>query len=753
MLHTLNVAQTGLKASQTQVENVMNNIANENVAGYKKRSVDVSERGHADGRITGRGIYVNGVSRTTQVYMYQNLIVEQARLSSLEELNTTLADIEAIFKETDTAGLSVDLNNYFKSIENLRTTPHSEIYKNDILNNANSIILELQKTYESIERKEDLMLDNTKELVSKVNSILREIGNISEKIEKNTYGNPNDLLDKRDALEKELAQYIDVEISRDELYELKIGGATAVRFSTNVHEINLVEEYKPQKDIYALKDASNHTVTTGINGDYESSFTLDSTDPVQAEVQTMDINGTVDASGQVEFLGTTLAIAAGSNGAAVATAIDTNKAAIIATWNTNNPDREINDITVVGNQLTLTYENTEGDMPAIGNASSNGIEFTGSLETTKGLVDSLTYTLDGTHSVTVTIGEIITDAAGNPVDFDGSGAPIGEVNHNNIIQALVHQINEEREIGAKITAYNGQYELDEDGNKILTTNPNHSKYQDPATLAPANPNNPGFADRYLVIEANVDGEKGSFVGELLVNEADATKNTRSYEERNSSVSKDAIDDIHLEIYDKEIEVNGGALNPLLNNLKTDSGNNLISEYKEKLDQFARQLVNMTESYIENSNQTYIYGNTNVNESYDADKAVQIDLFEGASVKTLSFNERSLNTITQEKLDYLAELQWKEDINFDGTGQNSQSFEEYYRTLRVKVADDREGIIFKEQAQSTVKESLQTNYDNIVKVDKDEQLVELIKFQKAYEANAKIITVVDEMLETLLGMKR
>jgi len=39
------------------------------------------------------------------------------------------------------------------------------------------------------------------------------------------------------------------------------------------------------------------------------------------------------------------------------------------------------------------------------------------------------------------------------------------------------------------------------------------------------------------------------------------------------------------------------------------------------------------------------------------------------------------------------------------------------------------------------------------VDKDEELIELIKFQKAYEANAKIITVIDEMLETLLGLKR
>ena len=780
MIHTLNVAQTGLKVSQTQVENVMNNIANENVEGYKKRVVDISELGHADARITGRGAYVDGVSRATQIYMYQNLITEQSKLSNVQTLNSTLADIESLFKETDTSGLSVELNNYFKSIENLRTTPHSEVYKNDIIQTANSVVKELQQLYSAVDKKETLMLNETQDTVDKVNSILKEIGSLSEKIANTTSQTHNDLLDKRDALEKELAQFIDVEIFRGDTYELKVGGATAVRFDTNVHQVKLVEKYTPQVDVYAQIDSNGHTITTGINGDYKSSIITDPANtnkdlagntlldgtpsPSIAEVQTLDINGTVDATGEVEFLGTKVAVAAGSDGAAVAAAINADRANIVATWNASNPDREIEDnpagsgsgITVVGNQITITYKTTEGDVPAIDNSASGGIAFTGSLETTKGIADSITYVLNGTNSLTVTVGEIITDNSGNPVDFDSSGAPIGEVTKDNMIQALVHKINEDNDIGSVITAYNGKYETSKNGVKVLTDNVAHSKYQDPATAAPANPNNPGFADRYLYIEGNIDGEDGKFVGELIINNgitgADP-KNERTYLERNEYVSKDAIDDIHLEIYDKEIEVAGGALKPLIDNLKTDSGNNTINTYKDMLDQFARKLVDLTESYIENSDTSYIYGETNVNKSYDADKAVQINLFEGASVETLRFNERSLNSMSQEKLDYLAELQWKKDIDFDGTGENNQSFSEYFQTLRVKVSDDREGVRFKEEAQEAVKEALQSSYDNVVKVDKDAELLELIKFQKAYEANAKIVTVVDEMLETLLGIKR
>ena len=103
------------------------------------------------------------------------------------------------------------------------------------------------------------------------------------------------------------------------------------------------------------------------------------------------------------------------------------------------------------------------------------------------------------------------------------------------------------------------------------------------------------------------------------------------------------------------------------------------------------------------------------------------------------------------------IQWKKDVEFDGFAQDGSSvyatsFSEFYQEIRVNISSDKENNDFLLEAQDAVKQSLQFSYDQLTKVDNDEEMVNLIKFQAAYTANAKIITVVDEMLQTILGIR-
>jgi flagellar hook-associated protein 1 len=600
MLNALHVGQSGLNVARTVVENTMNNIANENTPGYKKRVVDVSELAHVDSRIYGRGVTVDGTFRVTDQYVFNNLLKEQGKESYLNELSSMLADVESVFFETDESGLSSDLDRFFQAIEDLRANPYNEIAKNHLINSSSIMVQDLNNIYSGIQDKEEATKNEIYENVDRINQILQDIGSLNEQINKRLV-EPNDLMDKRDQLETELAKYIDIEVDRRDDYELKIGGMVAVRYSTNIHTLAVVEKYIPQQDFYSKPDRTSN----------------------------IDMSGGAD---------------------------------------------------------TITYK-----------FDTLGIE------------------------KSVTIGDNI--------------AGFGVVDATNQIRALVYTINSDSNLQGNIRAYNGTDEEYEDVNTLLNDN---------------------TSDKFLMIKSVVDGENGKFDGRILVSDSTDPNFVPKLIETNATRSINAANDIHLEIFDKELTITSGSLKAMTANLTTNSENNKFGTYKNMLDNFAQTLVDITSSFVRHPDNSYTFGEKAID--LTTNTATNIGLFSGSNVRSLKFNKDAVVALTQEKLDYLAQLQWKTDIRFDGLAQNNDStigtsFSKFYQTLLVRVSGDKQGNDFLLKTQEAVSESLKNSYDKLTKVDKDEEMINLIKYQAAYEANAKIITTVDEMIQTILGLKR
>jgi flagellar hook-associated protein 1 FlgK len=56
-------------------------------------------------------------------------------------------------------------------------------------------------------------------------------------------------------------------------------------------------------------------------------------------------------------------------------------------------------------------------------------------------------------------------------------------------------------------------------------------------------------------------------------------------------------------------------------------------------------------------------------------------------------------------------------------------------------------------QNKIKALIQNKQSSVSGVSIDEEMTELMKFQRAYEASAKLITTVDDLLDTVINMKR
>ncbi len=102
---------------------------------------------------------------------------------------------------------------------------------------------------------------------------------------------------------------------------------------------------------------------------------------------------------------------------------------------------------------------------------------------------------------------------------------------------------------------------------------------------------------------------------------------------------------------------------------------------------------------------------------------------------------------------IIQLQY-EKVNFyneDGTIDNL-TMEEYYRKLTGKIGLDGENNNIVNESNETLYNSVYKEYQSKSGVNTNEELAALIQYQSSYGAAAKIVSTVDQMLDTLLGLK-
>ena len=80
-----------------------------------------------------------------------------------------------------------------------------------------------------------------------------------------------------------------------------------------------------------------------------------------------------------------------------------------------------------------------------------------------------------------------------------------------------------------------------------------------------------------------------------------------------------------------------------------------------------------------------------------------------------------------------------------------TFDDFYNALVSRVGVDVQTAVANSEHQADVVAQLTTYRESVAGVSLDEEMVNLLKYQHAYEAAAKLISTVDDMIATLIGM--
>lgn len=187
-------------------------------------------------------------------------------------------------------------------------------------------------------------------------------------------------------------------------------------------------------------------------------------------------------------------------------------------------------------------------------------------------------------------------------------------------------------------------------------------------------------------------------------------------------------------------LNGGEMNALL-----ESYNVTLPKYQQRVDDFVNGLVTSV-------NTIHATGNT-----LHATPLTGIDFFSGYANGRLAINQ---NILDDEN--YIA-------VSADGTSGNGdialsiyalaqdttilggKTFAGYYADLVSEIGAEQVSNSQSVDSSALSLEQIETQRAETSGVNRDEEMIDIMAFQKAYEASAKLLSIADEMLTTLLGM--
>ncbi len=205
------IGVSGLNAANLGLSTTGHNIANVNTEGYSRQGIRQSAPYPqlAGSGFNGLGVKVDSIARVYDQFLTRAVEIAQTqssyqstRLSHLSEINNIVAD--------PTAGVSPALQDFFASVQNVATNPANPPSRQAMISSAQTLLNRFQVFSQRLNEQRMALNGEIGNTVSNINAYAAQVGDLNNKIvvAQSSGQPPNDLLDQRDLLVKDLNKLI-----------------------------------------------------------------------------------------------------------------------------------------------------------------------------------------------------------------------------------------------------------------------------------------------------------------------------------------------------------------------------------------------------------------------------------------------------------------------------------------------------------------------------------------------------------------
>ena len=240
----MNVGVTALNANQAALQTIGNNIANVNTPGYSRQTVALQT---VAGQNRGSGFIGNGVSVATVMRNYSELLNKQAtaaKAASAADIarSDSLNQMQDIFSGGD-AGIGSAITNMMNAFADLNAAPMDSTARNVVLTRIAELTSRFRAASTSLEEQDYATKQQITNDVTLVNSLASQVATLNTQISRAlaTGHTPNDLMDQRDQLIREINQHVKTsQVNADDgSINLYVGGSQALVLGNSVGQLSV----------------------------------------------------------------------------------------------------------------------------------------------------------------------------------------------------------------------------------------------------------------------------------------------------------------------------------------------------------------------------------------------------------------------------------------------------------------------------------------------------------------------------------
>ena len=244
MANIFSIGQSALTVAQAGVNTAAHNIANAATPGYNRQTV-VQVAGQAGVQATGNagmGAQVSEIKRNYSSFLGSQLLSTQSQSSQLEVQYGQIQQIDNLLADSS-VGLAPALQDFFNTLQDVSTAPADATRRQSVLFSADSVTTRFKDMSSQLDAIGQGVNSQIESSVQELNSAAQRLVGLNQAIVNAKGlpgGQPNDLLDQRDQLLRDLSKVVKISVSQqDDQVSVYIGngqplvaGAASYQFKT-----------------------------------------------------------------------------------------------------------------------------------------------------------------------------------------------------------------------------------------------------------------------------------------------------------------------------------------------------------------------------------------------------------------------------------------------------------------------------------------------------------------------------------------